>query len=333
MANYEIITVDQLTNRAPNAYDIHWAHEANDVVEPTYACCYLTRDVARKQASRLRLKRHCGRARKRAPGVARKQASRLRLKLRRATRLTGCNRCCEEASVASAIETMLRTAYAGAYRCCEEASVASAIETEQTEAIEEVAQESSEVVEQPEEAPQASSETPKKTVRVVQFVSVLPVNGEVHKVLHEVPEEKMPLDFEVYASDTLSIDGQAVRISVVEKEITESVEEVSTYGRSAAVAESGKFEVSVLPFSPRSQFVAYRGDSYEAAKATVASTIGQCIQVWTKVDGVMLRTPDLYWDEHDQYQADWKSGKFVEAFQRDYENDEAIMAENRRRML
>ncbi len=47
----------------------------------------------------------------------------------------------------------------------------------------------------------------------------------------------------------------------------------------------------------------------------------------------MLRTPDLYWDEHDQYQADWKSGKFVEAFQRDYENDEAIMAENRRRML
>ncbi len=44
MANYEIITVDQLTNRAPNAYDIHWAHEANDVVEPTYACCYLTRD-------------------------------------------------------------------------------------------------------------------------------------------------------------------------------------------------------------------------------------------------------------------------------------------------
>jgi len=59
-------------------------------------------------------------------------------------------------------------------------------------------------------------------MRVAQFVTILPPK----EVLLEIPEEDLQEQYkkqfgeslEVYAGDTLRMDGKAVRIQVVEKE-------------------------------------------------------------------------------------------------------------------
>ena len=61
--------------------------------------------------------------------------------------------------------------------------------------------------------------------RFLQFISILPVEGEPHKVLSEVPEQEYLEEYEkqhgepfvMYESQTLRVDGHAVRIKVVEK--------------------------------------------------------------------------------------------------------------------
>src|SRR5579885_3404116 len=118
-------------------------------------CLRTAAEVARKRASRLRLKLYGGNALfppcpgceeasvasaiETVPGpvlspvryrVARKQASRLRLKPVSTLPCGQSERSCEEASVASAIETWMEIEMEKEKdQSCEEASVASAIET------------------------------------------------------------------------------------------------------------------------------------------------------------------------------------------------------------
>jgi len=60
--------------------------------------------------------------------------------------------------------------------------------------------------------------------KVVQFVSILPVNRVPHVIVHEVAEKDMPEDFEVYASDRIYVEYNgkqvACRVQVVEKEVS-----------------------------------------------------------------------------------------------------------------
>jgi len=62
-------------------------------------------------------------------------------------------------------------------------------------------------------------------MKVIQFVSIVPVEGVPHKVLDEVPVEEIPDDLlnkedgsYGYADQRIYADGKACRLKLVEKE-------------------------------------------------------------------------------------------------------------------
>lgn len=100
------------------------------------------------------------------------------------------------------------------------------------------------------------------------------------------------------------------------------------------IAETGTVEVYVEAGRPTGRFLAYRGDSFAAAKAVVAQWVGKCSHVITRsraFDGCWVwHEPGKYnraaqglsWNGHEEYLKNFDAGVFDRAFYRDWLNDE-----------